>query len=144
MVEAPQVGKRGFQSHFLTVAPATVYSSPKAALSCLRALLGKASSQQQQSRAYRVVWPEPSVQASGLPGIKLKPKPHRSQTPSWARHWGRGGPPCTAPQSTCSKLSRAPFLFAPCPWPKMNKTPGVGGAIHGTRECVSRPAASSH
>lgn len=57
---------------------------------------------------------------------------------------GVGSPPRTAPQSTCSKLSRAPFLFAPCPWPKMNKTPGVGGAIHGTRECVSRPAAPSH
>lgn len=31
MVEATQAGKRGFQSHFLTVAPATMYSSPQAA-----------------------------------------------------------------------------------------------------------------
>lgn len=115
MVEAPQVGKRGFQSHFLTVAPATVYSSPKAALSCLHALLGKASSQQQQSRAYRVVWPEPSVQASGLPGIKLKPKPHRSQTPSWARHWGRGGPSLHSTTVHVLQAEQGPLPFCPLP-----------------------------
>lgn len=40
------------------------------------------------------------------------------------------GVPCprAARQSTCSELSRAPFLSAPCPWPEMNKTQGGGGS----------------
>lgn len=60
-----------------------------------------------------------------------------------SRGVGVGGLSRTAPQSTCSRPI-APFLSAPCPWPEMNKTQGVEGAIHGTRECVSCPAAPSH
>lgn len=68
--------------------------------------------------------------------------PPRSRATAWwgsatdlgtAMGEGHGGSPrpCAARQSTCSRLSRAPFLSVPCPWPEMNKTQEVGGAIHG-------------
>lgn len=138
---------RGFRSCFQMTpapAPATMSSSPKASLLCPRALWGTASSRHQRSRACRADWPEssPGPWASQVSG---RSQAQWGSAPELGMAVGEGWGPL--PHCTTVHMLQAeqgPFLFAPCPWPEMNKTPGVGGAIHGTRECVSRPAAPSH